>query len=175
MYLTAGLYKGRKIIVPDGVKPTLSKVRQGVFNMLNQFGFIKPTFLDMFSGSGLMALEAISRGYSATLLEINKNNVSIIKKNFINLGLKPDIIQTNALNYKTDKKFDVIYLDPPWQSDYKSAILKAQTLMAQGGVIVVEYDELRKIDLNLLLNEQKLNVIKNKKYGRALISLICAD
>ncbi len=172
MYLTGGQYKGRKIEVPANVKPTLSKVRQGVFNMLNQYEY--STFLDMFAGSGLMGLEAVSRGYKVKEIELSAKNASIIKKNYQNISLKADITIANALNYKDDMKYDVIYIDPPWDMDYENIIKKAQNLLENDGILVIEFDENRHIDIqNILENiNSPLNVLKAKKYGRCLISLI---
>lgn len=172
MYLTSGQYKGRKIIVPQGVKPTLSKTRQGVFNMLNQFDFSNNSFLDMFSGSGLIGLEAISRGYKVLGLENNKNAFEIIKKNYKALDLPFNIKLINALNFKTDEKFDVVYLDPPWDMDYQKILAKAQQLCESNGIIVVEYDALRKNEIEKIFENEKIEIIKNKKYGRSLISIL---
>ena len=67
MIVTAGIYKGRKIIAPDEkiTRPTLSKVRMGVFNSLFSIleNFENRTFLDVFGGSGIMGIEALSRGF----------------------------------------------------------------------------------------------------------------
>ena len=172
MYLTGGQYKGRKIEVPTNVKPTLSKVRQGVFNMLNQYEY--NSFLDMFAGSGLMGLEAISRGYSVKEIEQNPKNAAIIKKNYQNINLKADITIIDALKYKDSSKYDVIYIDPPWDMDYEKIIKKAQDLLEKDGIIVVEFDEQRHFDIQNILDNinSPLNVVKAKKYGRCLISLV---
>lgn len=172
MYLTGGQYKGRKIEVPTNVKPTLSKVRQGVFNMLNQYEY--NSFLDMFAGSGLMGLEAISRGYNVKEIEQNPKNATIIKKNYQNINLKADIAIIDALKYKDNSKYDVIYIDPPWDMDYEKIIKKAQDLLEKDGIIVVEFDEQRHIDIQNILDNinSPLNVVKAKKYGRCLISLV---
>ena len=67
MIITGGKYKGRKVLAPDEkvTRPTLSKVRQGVFNVLfSEIGdFEGKSFLDLFGGSGIMGLEALSRGF----------------------------------------------------------------------------------------------------------------
>lgn len=173
MYLTAGQYKGTKIDVPNGVKPTLSKVRQGVFNMLFSVCDYK-TFLDMFAGSGLMSLEAYSRGYKVTSIEKNKSNIKIINSNFkkANCPYKP--VNIDCLKFNTNEKFDIIYLDPPWEMDYCTIIKKAESLLNPDGVVVVEYDNQRNIDIDEILkeNNSKLSVLKNKKYGRCLITLL---
>ena len=76
MHLTGGQYKGRIIDVPKNVKPTLSKVRESVFNSLHSIFEDEKglSFLDMFGGSGLMSLEAISRGYEVVTIEKDRKN-----------------------------------------------------------------------------------------------------
>ncbi|MBE7710233.1 MAG: 16S rRNA (guanine(966)-N(2))-methyltransferase RsmD, partial [Cyanobacteria bacterium SIG32] len=86
MIITSGKYKGQKITAPDEniTRPTLSKVRMSVFNTLQAIiDFEGKTFLDMFAGSGVMGLEAISRGFdSAIAIEKNPKIASVIKNNF---------------------------------------------------------------------------------------------
>ena len=76
MIITAGIYKGRKIAAPNEniTRPTLSKVRMGVFNSLYSLigEFEGKSFLDVFGGSGVMGLEALSRGF---------NDVKVFEKN----------------------------------------------------------------------------------------------
>ena len=174
MYLTGGQYKGRKIEVPDSVKPTLSKVRESIFNMLQSFEFKDNTFLDMCAGSAIMGLEAISRGYTVTELEINPKTSQIIKKTYASIGIKPDIVVTDCLKFKTDKTFDIIYIDPPWQSNYEKFILKAYQLMSQTGLVILEYDEKNPIKIDEIIknNNLSLETIKAKKYGRCLITIL---
>ena len=76
MIITAGVYKGRKIIAPNEniTRPTLSKVRMGVFNTLYSLigDFEGKSFLELFGGSGIMGLEALSRGFKEVkVFEIN--------------------------------------------------------------------------------------------------------
>ena len=78
MNITAGIYKGQKITAPDEniTRPTLSKVRMSVFNTLqSMIDFENSSFLDMYAGSGIMGLEALSRGFSN---QISKNMKKII-------------------------------------------------------------------------------------------------
>lgn len=174
MYLTKGQFKGTKIEVPNNVKPTLSKVRESIFDMLLQFDLSDNGFLDMCSGSGIMGLEAISRGYRVKQLEINPKNISIIKKNYSKINLTPDIILVDCLKYKTEEKYSIIYLDPPWDMDYKPFIKKAFELLNNDGVIFVEHDKTRKLAIEKILNENniKLKIFKSKKYGRCLIDVL---
>ena len=93
MNITAGIFKGQKIAAPDEkiTRPTLSKVRMAVFNTLQSLtDFNGKSFLDMFSGSGIMALEALSRGFeTAVAIEKHPKVISVIKNNykkFINMS-----------------------------------------------------------------------------------------
>ena len=85
MIITGGKYKGRKILAPDEkiTRPTLSKVRQGVFNTLfSMIGeFEEKSFLDLFGGSGIMGLEALSRGFeNVVVYEKNPKVAQVLKK-----------------------------------------------------------------------------------------------
>lgn len=174
MYLTGGQFKGYKIEVPKNVKPTLSKVRESVFNILNQYELLENNFLNMFSGSAIMGLEAISRGYSVKELEINPKVAQIIKSNYKKLNLTPDLTICNSLNYKNEKRYSIIYIDPPWDMDYKPIILKAYELLENNGVIVIEYDEKKNIDIQSILDKLNINInlVKSKKYGRCLLAIL---
>ena len=174
MYLTGGQYKRRKIEVPANVKPTLSKVRESIFNILQNLDLDGNSFLDMCSGSAIMGLEAISRGYIVKELEINPKTALIIKRNYEKTGLIADLTITNCLNYRTDEKYDIIYLDPPWSEDYTKYILKAYSLLKEKGVLIIEYDEKNPVNIEktVTLNKLNLKLIKDKKYGRCLISFL---
>ena len=125
MIITAGIYKGRKIAAPDEniTRPTLSKVRMGVFNSLYSLigEFEGKSFLDVFGGSGVIGLEALSRGFNdVKVFEKNLKAAEIIKKNYKLLGVKPDlqIGDSEKLIQKLDKKYDVVYIDPPYMREF---------------------------------------------------------
>ncbi len=172
MYLTGGQFKGHKIETPKNTRPTLSKVRESVFNMLYSYFENNGTFLDMFAGSAIMGLEAVSRGYSVTEVEINPKTANVIKNNYEKIKTKPQIIVCDSLKLKTEHKFDIIYIDPPWQNDYKEILLKAKDLLKDDGIIVVEFDLMTGENIKNLFSDFKFNILKEKKYGRTLISFI---
>lgn len=160
MIITAGIYKGRKIIAPDEkiTRPTLSKVRMGVFNTLYSImdEFEGKTFLDVFGGSGVMGLEALSRGFERVkVFEKNPKAAEIIKKNYAQLGLKPDLMIGDSVKLiqKTDEIFDVVYVDPPYQSDLYVSILEK----VKGKIVIVE--GIKDIDF------EGFEIIKSKNYG----------
>ncbi|MBR3889834.1 RsmD family RNA methyltransferase, partial [bacterium] len=91
MNITGGKYKGRKLQTPSEklVRPTLSKIRMSVFNTLySMIGeFDGKSFLDMYGGSGIMGLEALSRGFNSVIVyEKNKQVAEIIRANYKSLN-----------------------------------------------------------------------------------------
>ena len=164
MYLTGGQFKGYKVETPKSARPTLSKVRESIFNMLDNLEHGQ-TFLDMFAGSAIMGLEALSRGYIVKELEIDKKTAEIIKKNYEKTKIKPDLTIIDALKYK-ERKFNIIYIDPPWSNNYKPIILKALELLEDYGLIIIEHDN------TIDFGEFPLLELKSKKYGRCLINIL---
>ena len=143
MIITAGKFKGRKITAPSEkiTRPTLSKVRMSVFNILYSIlgDFSEKSFLDVFGGSGIMGLEAISRGfYLVDVYEINKKSAQIIKENYIKLGLTPNLTIGDSIKLlkSTDKKYDVIYVDPPYESGIYEKILQN----IKTGIVIAEHN-----------------------------------
>lgn len=167
MIITAGIYKGRKILVPDEsiTRPTLSKVRMGVFNTLFSIlgEFEGKSFLDVFGGSGVMGLEALSRGFeSVRVFEKNPKAAEIIKKNYASLGIKPDLIlgDSRKLLSKFPEKYDVAYVDPPYEAELYEEILP----LISADIIIAEHSK--------VFEFKGLELIKQKSYGGKFISYL---
>ena len=120
MHITAGRLRGRKVTVPDipGVRPTPSKVRQALFNILG--GVEGCEILELFSGSGLMALEALSRGAaSVTSIEKERRIVAGFVAMRRNFELQDDWhllcgdVQ-KELGHLQGRHFDIVFADPPY-------------------------------------------------------------
>lgn len=167
MIITAGKFKGRKITAPDEniTRPTLSKVRMSVFNTLQSMvNFYGSSFLDMYAGSGIMGLEALSRGFTnVTSIEKNPKVANIIKSNFKKFDNPPKLIICDSLKVKLTEKFDVIYIDPPYFSGINEASLNAIKDIA-GGIVILEH--VTDVDF------QGFEVIKQKKYGDKFITFL---
>ena len=172
MIITSGKFKGRKIIAPDSsiTRPTLSQVRMSVFNILQSLvDFEKSSFLDMFAGSGIMGLEALSRGFEyVTEIEKNPKIMNVLKSNFENtvkdnttyrlrLGDSLKLVQ------KSDRKFDVIYIDPPYFSGIYEKSLGAVKRIA-GNIIILEH--VTDVDL------AEFSVLKQKRYGNKYLTIV---
>lgn len=170
MNITGGIYKGRKIIAPDEkiTRPTLSKVRQGVFNVLfSELGdFEGKSFLDLFGGSGIMGLEALSRGFDEVVVfEKNPKVAQVLKKNYTTLNLTPNLKIGDSLKLleNFDRNFDVIYIDPPYYSGvYNEVFSRLSKADLQGTIIIIEHSE--------PLSIEGFTLIKEKNYGGKLVS-----
>lgn len=190
MIITAGKFKGRKITAPDEniTRPTLSKVRMSVFNTLQAIiEFDGNSFLDMYAGSGIMGLEALSRGFSSvTAIEKNPKAASIIKSNFKKFYVTPSPLEGEGAVVRAKRvtnageglklilgdslkitpklgKFDVIYIDPPYFSGIYEKSLQAVKNIADE-IIILEH--VNKVDF------QGFETIKQKKYGDKFITFL---
>ena len=168
MNITGGKFKGQKIAVPDEkiTRPTLSKVRMSVFNTLqSMIEFEGSSFLDMFSGSGVMALEALSRGFTnATAIEKHPKAAAVIRSNFSKFSPAPNLITGDSLKIlpKLNRNFDIIYIDPPYFSGVYETALDAVKNFAD--IVILEHV----IDVEI----NNFELIKQKKYGDKYISFL---
>lgn len=170
MKVISGTLKGRKIdgYNLDGTRPTMDRVKESLFAMIQNY-IGESICLDLFAGSGNLGIEAISEG--ATFVYFNDNNkkaVEIIKKNIkkFNILEKSEILNMShkkALNELTGKKIDIIFLDPPYKTNYIEESIKlidSNNLLSDNGIIVCESS-----DLNKIIYTDNFQVLKEKKYG----------
>lgn len=149
MRIIAGQSRGRKLKSVPGMntRPTADRVKEAVFSSVEGILY-GARVLDVFSGTGNIALEAVSRGASeAVLLEKNKEALKVIKENVAACGsdrckvIGGDSIESLNLLGKQKKQFDFIYIDPPYKSDlYRMALQKIadKSLLAEDGIIIME-------------------------------------
>ena len=174
MQITGGKYNSRKIKTPeyDNIKPTLSKTRQGIFNALGSLiDFENKLFVDMFSGSGIMSLEALSRGFNVISFEKDKRTAFAIKESFKSLGLTPELYFGDSLKniLKINKKADVIFIDPPYETDlYEKAlnVIKDNNILSTGGIIILEHP------VDKSIKYEGFELVKAKTYGNKQISFL---
>lgn len=173
MNITAGKYKGQKIIAPDEciTRPTLSKVRMSVFNTLQaMIDFEGSVFFDMYAGSGIMGLEALSRGFTkVVMIEKNKKVFNVIKSNLKKYEKDNDIKlmlgDSLKLAPKICEKFkpDIVYIDPPYFAGvYEQSLDVVKNIC--NGIIILEH--VIELDLSNFI------ILKQKKYGDKYITFI---
>ncbi|MBR2828425.1 MAG: 16S rRNA (guanine(966)-N(2))-methyltransferase RsmD [Bacilli bacterium] len=178
MIALSGKYKGRRIkgFDMDGTRPTMDRVKESLFGMIQEK--IKDSIiLDLFSGSGNLAIESLSEG-ARVAYAVDKNGIATktIKENIKEIGIENlnvyKMDYEKALLYLKEEKisFDVIFLDPPYKTDYikKSIeIIEEYNLLKEDGIMVCESDRLEKIEFS-----EKFMKIKEKKYGDKWVVII---
>ena len=175
MRITGGALKGRNIKCPDGViRPAMDRMRESVFAIIGDL--TGKSWLDMFSGSGTIAIEAASRGAShVELCEKDKikiktvlDNVSITEKE---LGLKIDchFMAVELFLKRCKNKFDYIFFDPPFPYKFRKDLIKfvdQYDLLTEGGTVLIHYPE------EDALPEQVGGLVLTDKriYGRSIVN-----
>lgn len=175
MRIISGTARGTKLYTLDGIttRPTLDRVKEPLFSIIQTHINNESCILDLFSGSGALGLEALSRGANkAYLCDKSYEAIEIIKKNVEKTHLQEKSIIINkdfkkCLELLAGNKFDLIFIDPPYKLDIAvKAIEKIieLDLLADDGIIVLETDD-EKRELKELEN---VNVIVNdlRTYGR---------
>ena len=153
MRVIAGTKKGLplKTLEGDSTRPTNDRIKETLFNMIS-FDVPSSRFLDLFSGSGQIAIEALSRGaLAATLVESNPKASKIIENNikFTGFNDSASLITADVFSALKDKKlknnapFDIIFMDPPYKMEREAEILtliKENELLSDDGMIIIEAD-----------------------------------
>lgn len=177
MKVISGKYKGRNIKGFDiiGTRPTMDRVKESLFATIN--AKLKGAIvLDLFAGSGNLAIEALSNGsIQAYFVDNNKIAINTIKENIKNLKIteKTNIYNMDyleALKYfkNNSLKFDIIFLDPPYKDKILTNILNIineYNLLNENGIVILEYE----IDN---IEYQNYQLIKIKKYGSKYIMIL---
>jgi len=135
--ITGGELRGRNIPVPDlpGLRPTPSKVREALFNILGDVGDCR--VLDLFSGSGIMALESLSRGAGSVVsVEQQRRAVAHLQqlRSSLSLAASWQIMSTSverALPALAGKSFDLVFADPPYAKGFADRL---PAWLAQHGI-----------------------------------------
>lgn len=177
MRIISGKARGTKLYTLEGdlTRPTLDRVKESLFNII-QNDIVGSNFLDMFSGSGAIGLEAKSRGAKEVILcEKNKEAISIIKKNIekIHLDVKLYEMSYEKMLEKLDEKLNIVYIDPPYKTDlaYESVkkLLDLQ-LIKDNGLIIIETDEEERIEKQI--SNLEIEIVNKRKYGRVHLIFI---
>lgn len=175
MRIIGGKAKGTKLYTLEGenTRPTLDRVRESLFNIL-QFELQDCVFLDLFSGSGACGIEAVSRGAKkAILCDNSKQAIEIIKKNIEKTHTKEQIelYQTTfeeLLKTKIKEKLDIIYIDPPYQTDFAKQAVKIildNNLNKEDSIMIIETDQEKRVKEQLKEIEE-IEIMDERKYGR---------
>lgn len=165
MRVIAGKHR-RRLLVEVNSKTTREikdRVKEAIFNSIGPY-FHNEVVLDLFAGSGALGIEAISRGASkAVFIDDFYIAIKTIKRNLETLGIEEGFVyNTGYLDflYKTDIKFDLIFLDPPYsmeEIDQIITIITDRKILNDDGVIVCLYEK------NNSIKEQNNGIIEYKQ------------
>ena len=174
-----GRLRGRKIDYPGGnvMRPTKDRVRESVFDIIRP-DVPEAVVLDLFSGSGAYAFEALSGGAEeAVLVERDPRCVESIRKNIEALGLareasliEGDVFSVIPMLSEGKRKFDIVFADPPYNTEAgkKTLIMVNQyDILNPLGLLIVEHS-VREV---LSAGEGDVSVFKQKTYGDISISI----
>ena len=178
MRIISGIYKGRKLQASKdlSIRPTTDRVKEYIFNVLQDFQKNKKV-VDIFSGSGNLGIEALSRGaLDVCFVEKNNSSIKILLKNISNIGIESDfytIVNQSVEEYSVSDHSDkeLYFLDPPFIFPQLQTLinnLTNSTHFYTEDLIVLEHEVSNPIEKE----NEYYNILKQKKMGRSLISFI---
>ena len=179
MRIISGTMRGTKLFTLEGLdtRPTLDRVKEALFSKINN-KLQDAIVLDLFAGSGALGLESISRcAKKSYLCDSSYNAIKIINKN-IEKTKTLDNIELLNCDYKKalekikneDVKFDIIFLDPPYKTDFAEDSAKyiiESNLLNEEGIIIIETDDKEKVVKKL--DKDILTITDIKRYGRVYL------
>ena len=172
MRVIAGSAKRLQLKTVDGMetRPTTDRIKETLFNMISAH-IADSNFLDLFSGSGAIGIEALSRGAAcAVFVEQSKKAMECIKENlkYTKLADKAETYEMDVLNalsmLEGREQFDYIFMDPPYNQLHEKRVLEylsKSTLLSEDGIIIVEAS----FDTDFsYVAELGFSIIKEKEY-----------
>lgn len=171
MRVVAGRLGGQTLTAPRGAgtRPTSDRVREAVFSILGDVQGAR--VLDLFAGSGAMAIEALSRGAAeATLVDSSAASIASIQRNLRSLRLSATVRRQSVTRFlerarRDGRQYDLVFVDPPYRraSAYGQALSAYLTpVLAQGARVVAESDRREPLELDLA-------PLDRRRYGDTLI------
>jgi 16S rRNA (guanine966-N2)-methyltransferase len=169
----AGRFGGRTLFAPRGrdVRPTSDRVREALFSILSDVSGLR--VLDLFAGSGALAIEALSRGASeATLVDSSAASIAAVRRNLGSLGVDAEVRREQAAAFlqrarAARRQYDLVFLDPPYR---QASVLGREIstalapVLAPAARVVVESDRRAPLRLDLPL-------LTERRYGDTLIRI----
>ena len=174
MRVIAGSRKGHKLAAPRGLdtRPTSDRVREALFSILAA-SVEGARVLDLFAGSGALAIEALSRGASgAVLVDSSPSAVAAIRRNLEAVDVDAEVRRQDALTYlerarKDARLYDLVFLDPPYRH---AGALGIELSAALGPVLALDARVVAESDRRVPL-ELALVLLDERRYGDTLIRI----
>lgn len=177
MRVIAGQAKGHTIKVPKGTptRPATDLVRGAIFSMLGSLGCDMERVLDLFSGSGALGIEALSRGAGAAdFVDRESRCCAVIKDNLRKTGLieKAQVFCVEVKRALTflDKEYGLVLMDPPYADTTIGNVItqiSASTLIGSDSIVIVTHSP----RLTLAKEYDRLNMFNERRHGDSVIAL----
>ena len=172
MRITGGIYRGRTVICPPGViRPAMDRMRESLFDMLGDLS--GRTWLDLFTGSGCVGIEAANRGASpVTIVEMDAGKKATILRNLSWVKSDIDLVMADVWRFIPTNKvqYSYCYADPPFKMEGKIKLaqeISDHQTVYEGGLFIIHYPKEEKA----LWPEQigNLKTIDERSYGRSML------
>ena len=180
MRVISGIFKGLRLKSVPGklTRPTTDKVKESMFDILSNYNNNKGKVLDLYSGSGALGIEAISRGYSSGVLVDNQYMaIKTIKENILSIKCHGKFKVLNMSDLKALKflsikaiHFSLVILDPPYKKQKINEILSylsKYNLLSQNSIIIVETD-----NSFIFKNIKNYFILSVKNYRNTKVSIL---
>ena len=182
MRVIAGIARRRNLVCPsgDGTRPTTDRIKETLFNIL-QSDLYDIRFLDLFSGSGGIGIEALSRGAKeAVFVENAAECQKVIQANLVHTKLqeRARLLQTDVLSAldrlaAEGKKFDIIFMDPPYEAGLYTSVLER---IAETGLLKAEGYLIAEGSSQIALTIPKgMKILREKVYKTTTLTFLCAE
>jgi 16S rRNA (guanine966-N2)-methyltransferase len=171
--VVGGRLGGRVLVAPRGraTRPTPERVREAVFSILASVDGER--VLDLFAGSGALAIEALSRGAGeATLVDSSPAAADVIRRNLETLGLDAELRRQSAEAFlqqarEAGRQYDLVFLDPPYRDAAtvgRSLAAALGPVLASGARVIAESDRRAPLQLDMTMLDER-------RYGDTLIRI----
>ena len=185
MRIITGDYKGKKIEMPVGydIRPTTEKVKEALFSIVSSHIDIEDTVCcDLFSGTGNLGLEALSRGAEKCFFcDNSRDSINLIKRNIANCKAESraeliagDYEKALTRIYEKGEKIDIFLIDPPYKDglyDKCFELIREYDLLSDIGIIIAEHDVKDEMPENL----SGYLKLKDRTYGRICLSVYSGE
>ena len=177
MRIIGGKNKGKKLKTFDGdeIRPTSDRARESLFNILMP-RLLGCDFLDLWSGTGAVGIEAISRGAnSVTFVDASKDSAKIAEFNLKSISNNTKVKVCDAIRFvkETNLKFDIIFFDPPYAYlGFEEIMLEVQSrnLLKEDGLFIYEHKSDKPSQ-----QIKGFTLKDSRKYGIAVFDFYCRE
>jgi 16S rRNA (guanine(966)-N(2))-methyltransferase RsmD len=181
MRILSGQFRGKYLSAGSdlSIRPITNRLKETIFSILHDF-IVEKKILDLFSGSGSLGIEALSRGARhVTFVEKAESSIEVLNKNLNNLKVDPistTVVKSDALTFitKNINKYNLVFSDPPFKYTSLQEMINqvfSKNCLELNGLLVVHHE----IDNPLQIEDVPYTVLKQKKIGRSLLSFISKE